>query len=418
MKKYFLSLILFTFCFLGFSQSGTSSPYSFYGVGINTFKGSIDNRSMGGLSLYTDSIHLNLTNPASYSQLRRTNYSLGITYDSTSLKSDLANETSTSANVNYLAVGIPTNKFTFGFGIIPQTSVGYLLESSDKESIPNTIDRYNGEGGLNTAFLTLGFKMFKKIGVGVTANYEFGNLRHSTTRFLENIEKASRIESNSSLSGINFVYSLLLREKISDKLTLHASFIQSPEFKLGSNNTQTISTFSTSANSTLDQISVDLASLDLEKTEITVTQKQTFGLGIGQDTKWFFGAEYMKSNGGGLKNQLFNLNNVDYKNGSRISIGGFYIPEFDSFTNYFNTIVYRLGIRIEKTGLYIQDQSIDEIGFNFGLGLPFQGFSNVNLGFEIGKRGSQNEGLLEENFFSVRLGMSLSDLWFVKNKYN
>ena len=34
------------------------------------------------------------------------------------------------------------------------------------------------------------------------------------------------------------------------------------------------------------------------------------------------------------------------------------------------------------------------------------------------KRGSQNEGLLEENFFSVRLGMSLSDLWFVKNKYN
>ena len=66
------------------------------------------------------------------------------------------------------------------------------------------------------------------------------------------------------------------REKISDKLTLHASFIQSPEFKLGSNNTQTISTFSTSANSTLDQISVDLASLDLEKTEITVTNLRSF----------------------------------------------------------------------------------------------------------------------------------------------
>ena len=90
MKKYFFSLTLFTFCFLSFSQSGTSSPYSFYGVGINTFKGSIDNRSMGGLSLYTDSIHLNLTNPASYSQLRRTNYSLGITYDNTSLGNCLA----------------------------------------------------------------------------------------------------------------------------------------------------------------------------------------------------------------------------------------------------------------------------------------------------------------------------------------
>ena len=52
-----------------------------------------------------------------------------------------------------------------------------------------------------------------------------------------------------------------------------------------------------------------------------------------------------------------------------------------------------------------------------GLGLPFQGFSNVNMGFEIGKRGSQMKVCLE-NPFSVRLGMSLSDLWFVKNKYN
>jgi hypothetical protein len=40
------------------------------------------------------------------------------------------------------------------------------------------------------------------------------------------------------------------------------------------------------------------------------------------------------------------------------------------------------------------------------------------LGFEVGKRGTTNAGLIQENFFSVRLGMSLSDLWFVKNKYN
>ena len=52
MKKTFLNLFFLTFCLISFSQSGTSSPYSFYGVGTNTFKGSIDNRSMGGLSVY------------------------------------------------------------------------------------------------------------------------------------------------------------------------------------------------------------------------------------------------------------------------------------------------------------------------------------------------------------------------------
>ena len=68
--------------------------------------------------------------------------------------------------------------------------------------------------------------------------------------------------------------------------------------------------------------------------------------------------------------------------------------------------------------LNIQDQSIKEVGFNFGFGIPFQGFSNLNIGFELGKRGTTNSGLIQENFFSIRLGMSLSDLWFVKNKYN
>ena len=117
MKKTFLNLFFLTFCTISFSQSGTSSPYSFYGVGTNTFKGSIDNRSMGGLSVYSDSIHLNLTNPASFSELKRVNYSLGITYDDLTFKSENANENSKSSNVNYLAVGIPTKYFTFGFGI-------------------------------------------------------------------------------------------------------------------------------------------------------------------------------------------------------------------------------------------------------------------------------------------------------------
>jgi hypothetical protein len=61
--------------------------------------------------------------------------------------------------------------------------------------------------------------------------------------------------------------------------------------------------------------------------------------------------------------------------------------------------VYRAGFRVENTGLYIDDQSINEIGLNFGFGIPFQGFSSLNLGFEVGKRGTTNAGLIQENFF-------------------
>ena len=84
-------------------------------------------------------------------------------------------------------------------------------------------------------------------------------------------------------------------------------------------------------------------------------------------------------------------------------------------------MTYRLGARYEESGLYIQNESIDEFGISFGLGLPLgRGFSNANLTFEYGQRGTNNAGLVKEDFFKVGLSLSLNPLrpWFVPNKYN
>ena len=49
-----------------YAQQGTASPYSFYGIGSLNFKGTVENRSMGGIGVYLDSVHVNLRNPAAY----------------------------------------------------------------------------------------------------------------------------------------------------------------------------------------------------------------------------------------------------------------------------------------------------------------------------------------------------------------
>ena len=67
MKKIFLSIFLIFNMTLCYAQSGSLSPYSFYGVGENTFKGSMENRSMGGLSVYSDSISINYWLSINYS---------------------------------------------------------------------------------------------------------------------------------------------------------------------------------------------------------------------------------------------------------------------------------------------------------------------------------------------------------------
>ena len=54
---------------------------------------------------------------------------------------------------------------------------------------------------------------------------------------------------------------------------------------------------------------------------------------------------------------------------------------------------------MEQTGLVINNQSIDEFGISFGLGIPAGGlFSNINTSFEFGKRGTKKADLIEETF--------------------
>ena len=78
-------------------------------------------------------------------------------------------------------------------------------------------------------------------------------------------------------------------------------------------------------------------------------------------------------------------------------------------------MVYRAGFRYENTGLVIKDKSIEDYGMNFGLGLPL-GYSKIDLGFEIGVRGTQYYNLIRENYFNISVGLSLSDKWFKKRK--
>ena len=103
--------------YLCFAQSGSSSPFSYAGLGDINFRGTQVNRFMGGLDVFSDSIHVNLNNPASYGDLKLTTYSLGVHYKSNLMISGDSKESKAIAALDYLAVGIPAGKFGFGFGL-------------------------------------------------------------------------------------------------------------------------------------------------------------------------------------------------------------------------------------------------------------------------------------------------------------
>ena len=406
------------FAIIAMAQKGSLSPYSFYGTGENTFKGTAENRMMGGLSSYSDSIHLNLQNPAGYASLQLVNYSVGVSYIDTDLKSSEGNTQNTTSGIDYLAVGIPTKHFNFGFGIIPKSSVGYRLLIEDLTTEPNQSTQFEGSGGVNQVFFSVGKKVFKDFGVGFTANYNFGSLNHTSTLIIQDIELATILINDSSLRGFTYTLGLDYHKQLFSKWDLQANYQFSPKGTLNSSNSKQIVTRPRLTNSGGDELIVDLAASGLDKTTITIPTTHSLGFSFGEDKKWSAGAQYTFSISGGYENKLFTMSDVAFKSASQLSVGGFYIPKYNSFTNYFSRIVYRAGVRIEKTGLHIKNQSIDELGISFGLGLPLNGLSSANIGVEFGKRGTLSEGLVEENFVAIRLGLSLNDRWFIKRKYN
>ena len=127
-KTIFFTLLLFSV--LVNAQENTSSPYSFFGVGLNKFNGTAENRAMGGMSIASDSIHINLQNPAGYGKLGLTTYALGGSHSTVNLESSNSSDKASSTTFDYLAMAFPAGKLGFGLGVIPYTSVGYELELS------------------------------------------------------------------------------------------------------------------------------------------------------------------------------------------------------------------------------------------------------------------------------------------------
>ena len=399
----------------GFSQAqeGTTSPYSFYGIGTLKFKGTAENRTMGGISVFTDSIHLSIQNPSGVAGLGVVNYTVGGSHKTVTLKTATEKQKATTTSLDYIAIGIPMGKFGASFGLIPFTSVGYGLQT-EVEDVTTT---YTGSGGLNKAFFALAYQFTPEFSFGVDANYNFGNIENTSDRIQDDIQYGTSEYNKSDLIGFNFNIGATYKKMISEKIRLSAAITYTPETNLTSENQRTISSFLVlpSGNTT----PIDEREIDVADTEFTFPSQYTLGLGFGQPKKWFMGAEYTNQKTSNLTNRSFEIDFVNFTDASKYRIGGYYIPNYNSIGNYWDRVVYRGGVRFEETGININGEGITEFGISFGVGLPVgRVFSNINLGIEIGKRGTTNLGLIQENFLNTFLSLSLNDRWFEKRYYD
>jgi len=416
-KKLIVPAFLF-FTLISFAQQGTSSPYSFYGIGDVKFKGTAENRAMGGLTIYSDSIHLNFQNPASYTNLKLTTFSLGGTYLTTDLSTNSQSEKARRTAMDYLAVGLPLGKFGVGFGLMPYSSVGYNIQSYKAATATDTqeIKQFSGTGGINKVFFGVGYTLTKKWSLGLDYSYNFGKIETYSFRYKEGLQYGAREKNLSDISGGTLTAGVTFNTPINKQVNGFASLTYSPDSKLSSANFRNIATIQYSSMGA--EIIVQSSDVDVDNTSMTLPSKLAVGFGIGQNKKWMLGTEITFQKSSNMGNRFNDINNVNYENATRYSLGGFFIPNYNSFSKYYQKIVYRGGLRYENTGLIINKTSIKDYAVTAGLGLPIIGvFSNINIGLEYGQRGTTSAGLIQENYTNFTIGLSLNDKWFQKRRF-
>lgn len=414
MKNRFLTIVFVFLSTCIFAQNATLSPYSYYGLGAPASNRTVENNAMGGITAYADSTHFSLDNPATLGKLKFVQYRIGVGYTTANQLSGSNNGNSTTTSLNYLALSVPTKYFAFSFGLRPESSVGYRFSSKETLNGQEQTSLFDGSGGVNSTFLSLAVNPIKGLSFGISASYAFGLTEKTFRRGLVGVQLDTRVFTRSELSGMRYTFAMHYNQKVFDRYNIHLAAMHRPKASLESANSRTVSTITTSGTIGTQQ-SIDLRAL--ANTSNTFAAENMLGIAFGVPQQLFFGATYVAESSGRVI-PLETNSDAQFVASSQLSVGGFFIPKHDSFTNYLKRISYRVGARWEHTGLELKNQAIKDFGINFGLGLPVGGLSKINIGLELGQLGTSNQGLIKENYTNISVGFSLSDVWFIKRKYD
>lgn len=441
--RIFLMLLAVSFCSIGYAQYSANSPYSRLGLGDPVDNNFMTLRSMGSVGAsFVDAYNINTVNPASYGFLDVTSFDIGLFAKYSELSDDTQSEGLWNGNLAYISLAFPMSnpineildrverKSSWGmnFTLMPHTSVGYNVSSID--SIPNVgriQKNYIGSGG-TYKFMWGNSYRYGNLSGGINMGYLFGKIQYQRNVYFGDLQGAYDNEFNYDYSVNGFlwnagvIYKLdLNKEEREIDRNRPAKFMT---FGLHTNSSTSFSTnasvlersvarFGTGIDFAVDTLNFTLDSLGSGRLPAEVG----FGLSYYNGSKSSISASYTYTNWSGFKNDA---NEGELTDTYKVSLGGFFRPDYKSFTSYFKRMYYRWGLYYGTDPRFAGQDQATTYGATMGFGLPFiyqRKISHANLGLEIGKRGSGSS--IQENFATINFSFTFNDdEWFIKRKYD
>ena len=417
--------------------SQENSPWSRYGVGDPVHSVNIVNRGMGNVAAaYNDQQTINFVNPASYSRLgkQKAILDLGVEFTSRNLSSDNEKARFSYIYVPYIAGGFQLKgekrkrDWGIAFGLRPISRVNYNIETSDQRGEDNITYNYEGNGGAYQAFAGTGIA-FKGLSIGMNLGYRFGSKDYTTRVSLFNDSISGRYTSGqkevrNNFGGVFTEIGIQYETRISEKEMLTFGTFGSLTTSMMLRTEENISTFFQSGDFAAS-IPIDSVSSKIDRNG-SLVYPSYFGFGCMYDrmaqSRLSIGADFTFQNW-----KQFKINNQQdlLTDAWQLKAGIQWVPKIKSVGGKNKTpMIYRAG------GFYAQEPfmfngNITSYGFTLGTSLPIKKYSYaeynknniIHLALEMGRRGN-NSNIFSENYFRIALGVSLSDIWFIKSKYD
>lgn len=422
-NKGFIYLFL-TICMIAFfatilkaeGQKLTSSPYSRYGIGDLYRPHFSLQYGLGGASAaITNPAFINVSNPASYAWADLTVFETGIRSNTNRIQSSQSNQWTNNSTLGYIAFALPfTKHWGFAFGLLPYSGVGYRIFDSQYNNNLGTVSyQYVGSGGINRVFLGNAIKIKNKLALGFNASYLFGNMSKERTIFIRTINSYnSYVKEEILVSDFYFDAGLQFKTPVSNSKEWNMAIGAAYSLRDNINAQYTQLAYAYSGSTIKDTALFLLDSTGV----LSIPKKITAGIAFDKGEKWLYTVDYSMQNWSEFR---WFGNNDSLQNITQLVAAVQYCPERYAINNFFKSMQYRMAIRVANTPYVVKETAINEYGITFGIGIPLRrSRSTVNLGIEIGERGTLDNNLIKEQFINVNFGVSISDKWFIKPKYD
>lgn len=387
-------------------------PFSSQGIGELTYNPGGQISGMGNTaSALRGGDYLNLSNPASLTGLlpQTAIMELGGKGTSANIRDYLNTASSSDFTFNRFVLGFKVNDWMgTSFGIQPFSRVEYQIVQNLPTPSGNQINStFEGNGGLNEAFWSNGFRIGKHLSLGVRASFLFGSVNHIETVGFPQANPLITTTQQTYYRNFQLGFGGQAYGKISKDwaYSLGATFSNQRDLR-AQNSLEIISGSDTLTNSITSN------------NFFTLPTSYRGGLALIYQNKVTIGFDYAYDD---WHHERVNNNNVSLVNSSRFGAGIMYQPAFNSNTygkDLLQRIYFEGGFNYNNSYLQINAQQVRDVNLSLGTGLyNLPHTLSLSLGFEIGQQSTPNSGLISENYLNFYCTFILRDIWFVKRKF-